>query len=365
MFKSMIKNLLSVAGFSINKTKGIGKIAHQEGNKKLDEKIIDRVFDFFDSIGPFYENIDLPEALEIGGAWRIDLIERRKRQLQLIKDKDIKSYYDFSRRMFYNELIKGMWSFSYDYEAKFIHRDFISDLNNTKKITACSDKKLFSQKDWDIWGYGTGKGIISYATPKHYVQAYNINNLVSGLKHGTENKLILDLGSGFGGMANILADMCKQQLKIVLVDIPLNLTTAFTFLSHIYGLQNVFLIKEEKELKSILSNSYANTSFFLLPTSLIPEYSHHFSSDIVHNAHSFSEMDKISVDFYLKHLIKEKVSFFLETNSNVSGSVNTGNHIEVLSRDILLPEYFKLLSRYSESSYTRYVTSLWSNELLY
>ena len=109
MFKSMIKNLLSVAGFSINKTKGIGKIAHQEGNKKLDEKIIDRVFDFFDSIGPFYENIDLPEALEIGGAWRIDLIERRKRQLQLIKDKDIKSYYDFSRRMFYNELIKGMW----------------------------------------------------------------------------------------------------------------------------------------------------------------------------------------------------------------------------------------------------------------
>ena len=133
-----------------------------------------------------------------------------------------------------------MWRFSYDYEAKFIHRDFISDLNNTKKITARSDKKLFSQKDWDIWGYGTGKGIISYATPKHYVQAYNINNLVSGLKHGTENKLILDLGSGFGGMANILADMCKQQLKIVLVDIPLNLTTAFTFLSHIYGLQNVF-----------------------------------------------------------------------------------------------------------------------------
>ena len=115
-------------------------------------------------------------------------------------------------------------------------------------------------------------------------------------------------------------------------------------------MQNVFLIKEEKELKSILSNSYANTSFFLLPTSLIPEYSHHFSSDIVHNAHSFSEMDKISVDFYLKHLIKEKVSFFLETNSNVSGSVNTGNHIEVLSRDILLPEYFKLLSRYSNQA---------------
>ena len=84
------------------------------------------------------------------------------------------------------------------------------------------------------------------------MQAYNINNLVSGLKHGTENKLILDLGSGFYGMANILADMCKQQLKIVLVDIPLNLTMHLPFITYLWFAKCFFNQRRKRtEINSI------------------------------------------------------------------------------------------------------------------
>ena len=97
---------------------------------------------------------------------------------------------------------------------------------------------------------------------------------------------------------------------------------------------------------------------------MVKPYSYYFSSNIVHNVHSFSEMDKISVDFYLKYLANEKLNYFIETNSNVLGSLNFGGHVEVLSRDIVLPEYYQLLARFSESDNSRYVTSIWSNKLL-
>jgi len=324
--------------------------------------------DFFSHINPFYENVNIPDMLEIAGAWRDDLMIRRNHQLQLINDRDIDGYYDLSRKMFYNELIAGLWSFGYDYNKIFINRNFIHDINNVKKITSCANEKLGCTKAWDIWGLGIDVGgkerVISYVSPNHYLQAYNINNLILTINRSTQSKLIVDLGSGFGGMANILAELCKEKLRIVLFDIPLNLATAFIYLSHIYGLERVYLIKEEKELSLIDSNHIDNTCFYLVPTSMVKPYSYYFSSNIVHNVHSFSEMDKISVDFYLKYLANEKLNYFIETNSNVLGSLNFGGHVEVLSRDIVLPEYYQLLARFSESDNSRYVTSIWSNKLL-
>ena len=98
--------------------------------------------DFFSHINPFYENVNIPDMLEIAGAWRDDLMIRRNHQLQLINDRDIDGYYDLSRKMFYNELIAGLWSFGYDYNKIFINRNFIHDINNVKKITSCANEKL-------------------------------------------------------------------------------------------------------------------------------------------------------------------------------------------------------------------------------
>ena len=52
-------------------------------------------------------------------------------------------------------------------------------MNNVKKITSCGNEKLGCTKAWDIWGLGIDVGgkerVISYVSPNHYLQAYNIN----------------------------------------------------------------------------------------------------------------------------------------------------------------------------------------------
>jgi len=68
---------------------------------------------FFLKIDPFYYNIpDLPKELEIG-AWKTGLENRRKNQINAYKNGSHADIAELHEKMFYNELITGLWSYFY------------------------------------------------------------------------------------------------------------------------------------------------------------------------------------------------------------------------------------------------------------
>lgn len=147
----------------------------------------------------------------------------------------------------------------------------------------------------------------------------------------------------------------NQNISLFLIDIPLNLTTAYAYLARIFGSDNVVLIKTIDELNHIDAET---PRVWLIPSAFIESINIPF--DIVNNAQSFSEMDFDTVDFYIKNLLKNLPTFFIETNVNVLGSENYGGHREVVARDFPIPDSHTLLTRFSApESWSRYTTSIY------
>jgi len=140
------------------------------------------------------------------------------------------------------------------------------------------------------------------------------------------------------------------------MDIPLNLTLAYAYLSRIFGLDRVHLISSVGDLNSI---TYQDRHVYLAPSLFAKEISESVSFDIINNFQSFSEMDISTVRFYLDTFLTN-ARFFIENNVNIPDSENYGGYGEILVRDFPLPPQYKLLSRFSASeSWSRYVTSIY------
>ena len=177
-----------------------------------------------------------------------------------------------------------------------------------------------------------------------------------------ENIAIMDLGSGFGGAVEFLSNWSEQPLNMILVDIPLNLTTAYAYLGTNFGQNRVRLVTEAKSLSNIFPiENLSETIFTLVPTIFVKELIQLQTIDILHNAASFSEMDFLTVEYYIRTLVSSRLTYVVETNSNRAGSLNYGGHEEVLSRDIerLLSDTHDLLARFPGRHFSRYVTSLY------
>lgn len=160
--------------------------------------------------------------------------------------------------------------------------------------------------------------------------------------------------------------MVKQPLRIVLADIPLNLTTAFVYLAHIFGVERVRLVSSIEQLRNVAEHDGPDTFFILVPTIFVKHAGELFQFDVLNNAGSMSEMDIETVRYYLNSLVKSGLKYFIETNSNLPGTRNW-DHIEVLSREIerMMPPTHKLLGRWHCGlDERRYVTSVYVNNTL-
>ena len=353
-----LKELLNRIGLQVERVRYY-PIAVQADKPPLDDVIVDNIFEFYDLIPPFYDQ-DVPSQLQIGGAWRQRFLDIRKKQLQYIIERNKRRYSELLENLFFDELLSGLWNYHYYNEQKNVHRFLLRDIKSFEQFTG-QNKAILSRNDsWRRWGLPVDDGVIIYTDSYHGIQAKRLQLLLDGIRKN--NVTVLDLGSGFGGMVDYLCRWSNRPLNIILVDIPLNLTTAYGYLARLYGEDRVKLLGKKKVLSEIFPVSeLKDTQFSLIPTTFIEDLVSIQEVDILHNAASFSEMDYATVEYYIEHLVSPNVQYVVETNSNLLGSQNYNDYKEVLSRDyeVLITESHDLICRFPESFNTRYVTSIY------
>ena len=345
-----------------SKTK-IRKIEEIQSNISVSKEILHDIMEFYKYVSPLYSDEIRPE-LKIGGAWKRNILFNRKSQLGAIESEDTNLYKQLLEDMFRNEMVSQMWDGGYFQKkllGKKIPYDFYVWMDAYKYLTDRSEEELVSNSIGNPWGFKTKNGIIKLMDPRQGIKAQSIINLLNIVTIEKDHKpTIIDLGSGFGGDMEKVARWYGKSVRIILSDIPVNLTSAYAFIASSIKTAKCSLIVSQEQLSTLLSNEINGVEFLFLPTCFI-EGLEGLELDIFHNHGSLSEMDFDTVQFYLNVLLKN-TNYFHEINSS-SPAFLSNSHIEVSSKKFPIPNSHKLLSR-QPTWYTprghRYLTNIYN-----
>lgn len=337
------------------RSKGVPKAAKTIAQGRVPESIVQRILDFFAQIDPFYENKNPPQPLQIAGAWRNLLQETRQSQLQAIARKDHEKYRGLLENMFFNELHTGLRNFGIARAGEALNYDFLIECDAFECLSDRPRSDMAIKQFYAMAGLQTERGIVRYTDPQHGGQACHILRLLDFSAESGKPATVLDIGSGFGGLAEKLIGWAERDMRVYLIDIPLNITTAYAYLAASFGEDSAVLVSDPLALKNIDKD----VKFVCVPTLFAEDLAHAVSFDVVHNAKSFSEMDQPTAQYYIDTFVGKDVEWFVHTNSNRKGSQNYGAHTEVIAHDLSVPSTHKLLSRFPDSRPGRYVFSIY------
>ena len=363
MIKSLIKKILQIFGYKIIRQSIKGNIYYVEESynlKSVSPEIVNSIFKFFAKVPPFYSN-NITKELRISGAWRQDLELRRKKQIKYLLEKDLKSYSHLLDNMLRNELVYGLWDIEY-YSHKIIGKKVpdkvIKNIEIFSLVTGLDIKILDDGNFGNKWGIKIDNKIITYSDTFKGVSAYNIANYLNA--KNKKKLTYIDLGSGIGSDVIKVEKLIKSPTRILLIDIPLNLTTAFAYVSMNTGKKCV-LIESEEDLEFYLKKDFTDNEFLFIPSIFVGKIAKTLDEiDLMFNSGSFSEMDYDTIRFYMDNLMRNgPVQALFEINSNKS-FINTSEHNEVLSNSFPIPENFKLIKRNNSiDSEDRYIENLY------
>jgi hypothetical protein len=345
---------------TLERTARVPRVIAQDG-VPIDRALVARALRFFERVPAFYGD-DTPAPLAIRGAWRSLLTKERAKQLECIANKDVDGYLALATHLFSNELSSGLANFGVTPIGRPVRFELRVDCEAFERVSDRSVDALATNSRYPAVGMPVEKGVVRNSDPQHGVQATHILNLAKALRIPTDELVLLDLGSGYGGLSEKIHAWCASPPLQILVDIPLNLTTAYIYLAHTFSEDAVLLIDDPKGLAQV---DRKRVKFLLVPSCYTDELAKRFEWHMVHNAKSFSEMDADTVAYYVSRLIKPSTSAFIETNSNRKGSTNYGEHREVLARNLPVPDSHVLLSRFPDTRMSRYVTSVYLNRALF
>lgn len=291
--------------------------------------VAEEILLFLNAVDPFYAHQELPAPLKIGGAWLEDLKMRRLPQIQTYESGEADLVASLHESMFFNCLTTGLWNYGYLQEGRVARsalaacsRDFV----HTRRIwPEIAQIRVLSPVPW--WGVQPDSGVapIRFTDTWHWTQERHIANAIAlrtSKAFGASG--LLEIGSGFGGLAERLARRGDID-PIVLVDIPLNLVTAFYYLRRSFPDTPVTLYSSVEQVTS--AQSKRQTGIHLVPSSLFKALRKWQDLSVVANFGSFSEMDSETVAFYLSEL-PDSSEVLVQCNSNSAVS-NTGGHREV------------------------------------
>lgn len=369
MLKEQVLRCINNFGYNLIKhqlfeSKNYGHVTIVENKKFVTNEVVNEIFDFYKKVPPFYSD-EIIKPLQIEGAWKKNIEFGRKYQIQAIKDNNLDKYKDLLDNMFCNEMIYAMWEGRY-FGSSLIDKKmpslFLELIDGYKYLTGRKEEDLYFNSIGKPWGYNSSSGIIKTIDPSQGVKAQNIINLLNFI-NPTNGAVVCDIGSGFGGDMEKLARWYNKPLRIILVDIPLNLTTAYAYISSGFPNAKKTLIKSENYIKETLSTNFTSLEFVFIPT-LFVESLKSTKINVVHNHGSFSEMDKPTIDFYLSILLNDQTDFLIEVNSN-KPAVLAKSHIEVASSNFNIPETHCLLSKnptWHTPKGHRYLNSVYVNK---
>lgn len=364
--KQVIKNLLFKAGVEVRRLDNHGYAFARSSCTPEKRGDTGPILDFFSKIDPFYED-KVPDPLKIAGAWRQDLLERRTGQLAAIHAGDAEWLNHAYDNLFFNELITGLWNFHYWSAATegVLCQDHIRDIQRFEAVNPGALKALLLPKSISNWGvkYPGTDLIVNYVDVWHAWQALGISNLYDFVKarDKREKPVIMEIGSGFGDLAFKLTKLLGPA-TLVLVDIPLNLTTAYAFLRRTVSADvRVTLISSEADAEAFVAPN-DGIDIVLVPTCFYDAATRGIPCDILCNFGSFSEMDYDTIAYYLSRT-PDSCRFIYETNSATQAR-NSSGHIEVSALTFPVKENFKITTRLPDPGMAhsgRYVTTVYEN----
>ncbi len=371
----MIKAILGEFGWGVYqkryyKPKNYGRLQiapDRQPKNKVQRETVEKILDFFQKIPPFYSD-DIIEPLKIGGQWKPELQAERKNQLQAIEERDVEKLEGLLNNMFRNEMHLGMFWDYFDQQEfnRPLPDESIEFLDGFRYLTGRDEEDLPYCDYGNTWGIETDKGLVMTNDVWQGFKAQNILNVINSFYSAKNKKItICDLGSGYGGDAEKVSRWFKKPLRIILVDIPLNLTTAFAYLS-VLNKENTHLIDSNEELDRVLSKENDELEFILIPTIFVEKLKS-IKINLLTNHGSLSEMDYPTIEFYLKTLVNENTDLFLEVNTDYEHNEYYG-HREIPCSKFPIPESHSLLFRAPVWGTTkcqhRYVQSLHINKNL-
>jgi len=360
--KTAIQDVATGLGFKIE-LPGRHPLYEFRTNEPLEREIIDTIFDLFTVVDPLYEDeSDLPAGLRIGDVWKERLKETRSTQLMFIYEGNRVAYHKLIRQMLVgrdkSELIDSMARVAWKHKGlgrffNLVSHKVLDRVRIFERVTGQPRETLVTNDAWSLWGLKTDWGVINGFEPEHGLHAWHILNLIK-TEGVSEDPGIIELGGGIGSIAEKLYQWSDQPFTAFLVDLPLNVTTAYAFLARILGTERVTLVRKPSELAS-LSRSADEKQVVLLPTLYLEELLDTQPYEIVHNSASLSEMEDDIIEWYLEALLDGEPTFFIETNSNVRK-----NEFETMSRDFPVPEQYDLLGRFEANEKgDKYCTTLY------
>ena len=330
------------------------------------QELVDEVFRFYSVNAPFYDET-VPEPLKISATWASLLKQTRRQQLRAIAESDHATYQGLLGNLFQSELMSGLWNYGSRVE-RGLSPDFIKELQSLRVETSLELHDLCVGNPYpSAWGFPVDDRkphVISHVAPSHFRQATHISRALKTklISEHFTRPVVMDLGSGFGGMANFLTNMAPTASDIVLIDIPLNLTTAYAYLRVTNPDGLVTLVTSQDQLQRLAggpANDLQNR-IILVPSILASEAARLFPPSILHNAQSLSEMGRETIQFYLETLVVQTTRVVIDSNvADPFVTVNSG-YVEVGSNEIsevLTGLGMSLLARNIRDSGSRYVVS--------
>ena len=336
------------------------KTLEQVEDIDLKRKIASEILNFTKHCDLFYKNISTNKNLKISGHWKYYLEEKRKDQIKAYEKADIDNIIILHENMFYNCLVKGLWSYSHFYELKKDHTAlmfFLKDLD-LYKIIFRDFSELPSFNKIKNWGFKNGNSKFNFIDVSSSSQK---NLIVNSLNLLTEkNKFnILEIGGGFGSLAERMFENQKIN-SYTIIDVPSTLLIAYYYLSSKYGINSVEILNSPESINSKLN--LKSKKIYLVPSAFFDKIKNFKEFDLLCNFASFSEMSSETVKYYLDNL-PNSLRLIVTSNSNVKTIYDTpDNFKEILIDDFPIPKEFSLsFSTVQTPFYAnyRYKTQIW------
>lgn len=330
------------------------------------------IVDFISQVDPFYRGHSVPKPLEIGGAWGGDLRVRRVNQISTYEGKNLHEVALLHNNMFFNELVFGLWRHCYWHEVKtrFYSRGRLDRARREiQHVTSIWPEFMdfpptAYRKSLPQWGFGapapgnsknpghTQKVLKTMKSAWLFNQLKMIGNAMELVPE--EISGVLEIGSGFGGLAELLANSHPLR-TILLIDIPLNLTTCYYFLRQSLPASiSVYLHSSSESVRN--AKTEGSRGIHLIPSCFYHEVGDWAGMGLACNFASFSEMDLETVNYYLEGLPSD-VKVLVQVNSNQK-KLNTDSHVEVPQDRFSYPKGMKIVQEGPVFTDVRYKASV-------
>ena len=320
-------------------------------------KIIKEIINFNKQCNIFYENLKINKELKIGGTWKNYMLKVKKEQINAFLKNDANELILLYESMFYNCLIKGFLPYSYFEDIKFNNSailNFLKDLDVYKVLFKNFDK-LPMKNGIKKWGYQQKNNKIHFGALKSIIEKDLILNSHK-LLNNRKKINILEIGSGYGALAERLFEDDKVN-SLILTDIPSSLTTAYYYLSSLYGLDKVKIFSSVEGIKKHFKLD--EKKILLIPTCYYDQIKNFQNVELLCNFSSFSEMDFDTIKYYLNNLPNE-IKLIVSSNNN--DETFRQDHHEVIMDRLPIPTEFDLVFSSIRMPFFvnwRYKTCIW------